>query len=75
MKRASILKILNPILGLLFVNQVATGILHEALPDGAYEIMHAGGGLIFSAIVILHAILNWNWVRANYFKSGSAAIS
>ena len=72
MKRNNMLKFLNPILGVLFVNQVLTGILHEALPHKVYEIMHGGGGFIFTAIAALHLAMNWNWVRANFFKSNSA---
>ncbi len=69
MKRNIILKVLNPILGLLLVNQIATGIFHDALPHEAFEIMHEGGGFVFAVVAILHVILNWNWVKANFFKS------
>ena len=75
MKRNTMLKIVNPILGVLLVNQALTGILHEALPHEAFEIMHEGGGLVLAVVAILHVILNWNWVKANFFRSSSAAKS
>ena len=68
MKRNSILKVLNPILGVLLANQILTGIFHDALPHEAFEIMHEGGGYVFAGVAILHVILNWNWVKANFFK-------
>ena len=63
------LKILNPILGVLLVNRIVTGIFHEALPHEAFEIMHEGGGLVLAVVAILHVILNWHWVKANFFGS------
>lgn len=68
MKRNSILKVLNPILALLFLNQILTGMLNEVIPKGAYEFFHEGGGTILTFAVILHVILNWNWVKATFLK-------
>ena len=75
MKRNTMLKVLNPILGVLLVNQIVTGIFHEALSHDAFEIMHQGGGLVLAVVAISHVILNWNWVKANFFKSGPAPTS
>ncbi len=69
MKRKTMLKILNPILGVLLLNQVLTGIFHGVLPHLAFEIMHKGGGSFFGIAAILHVILNWSWVKANFLKS------
>jgi len=69
MKRNAMLKILNPILGILFLNQILSGFFHDALPHEAFEILHEGGGIAFTAAVVLHVILNWNWVKATFFKS------
>lgn len=68
MKRSSVLKIMNPILGVLLVNQIATGLLHESLSHEAYEILHGGSGLLFAVAAALHVIMNWNWVKANFLK-------
>lgn len=75
MRRNSILKILNPILAVLFLNQVLTGILQDALSNEAFEIMHEGGGIALAIAAVLHVILNWNWVKASYFGSRPAAKS
>lgn len=68
MKRNSILKILNPILAILFLNQILTGILHGVIPKQAYEFLHEGGGVSFAIVAVLHVILNWNWVKINFFR-------
>ena len=68
MKRNAILKILNPILAILFLNQILTGILHDAIPKEAYEFFHEGGGISFAVAAVLHVILNWNWVKANFCR-------
>jgi hypothetical protein len=64
-KRNSGLKILNPILALLFLNQILTGLFHGFLPHDVFEIVHQGGGIILATATLLHVILNWNWVKAN----------
>ena len=68
MMRTSVLKIVNPILGVLLFNQVMTGLLHDMLPHEAYEVLHEGGGIVFAIVALLHVILNWNWIKANFFR-------
>jgi len=72
MKRNTMLKILNPILGVLLVNQILTGMFNEILSRESFEIVHEGGGIVFTVVAILHVILNWNWVKAMFFKSTPA---
>jgi hypothetical protein len=73
MKRNSMLKILNPIIAFLILNQAVTGTLHDAIPDEAYEFFHGGGGICLVIGVVLHVILNWNWIKASYHKKKSKA--
>ena len=68
MKRSSMLKILNPIIAVLILNQVVTGALHDAIPDEAYEFFHEGGGICLFIGAVLHVILNWNWVKASFVR-------
>jgi hypothetical protein len=68
MKRIKILKILNPIIAILILNQAITGIFHKSIFYKTYEWLHGGGGIITLLAIILHVILNWNWVRANFLK-------
>lgn len=73
MKRNTMLKILNPILGLLLLNQLASALFHDALTHEAFEIMHQGGGILLAIVAALHITLNWNWIRANFLKSRSTS--
>jgi hypothetical protein len=75
MKRNTALKILNPLLGLLMLNQVSTALLHDLLPRQVFHVLHKQGGLVLAAVAALHLILNWNWIRANFGRARSASAS
>ena len=66
MTRNTFHKILNPILVIFAINRAAPAIFSDALPPRAFEILHQGGGFVFLALITLHFILNFNWVKANY---------
>lgn len=68
MNKNAVLKILNPLLGVLILNQPLTGLLGGVLPKDVFEFMHEGGGVLLFLGVVLHVILNWNWVRANFLQ-------
>ena len=69
MKRNSMLKVLNPILALLLLNQVVTALIRDSLSADAFAALHEGGGIVLAVAVALHVILNGNWIRANYLKA------
>jgi hypothetical protein len=68
MRRNTALKILNPILVVLFINQAATALLRDYISHEAFEIFHKFGGFVLLSLIAVHIILNFNWVRANYFS-------
>jgi hypothetical protein len=72
MGRNTALKILNPVLGLLLVSQVTTGLSGEALPHEVFEVLHEGGGILLAIVAATHVVLNWNWIRANYGRKPKA---
>jgi len=72
MKTNSLLKILNPILAVLVLNQVLTALLRDSLSLQAFAALHQGGGIILAVGSVLHLTLNWNWVRANFRKKKAA---
>lgn len=72
MKNAS-LKIINPILGILLINQVLVGLLHGMLPKAVFEVMHEGGGIVLAIVALLHVVLNWKWIKTTYFRKPPAA--
>ncbi len=67
MKKNTLHKILNPILLVLFINQMVTVLLLDELPPWAFQTFHKGGGGILLGLIAIHFILNFNWVKANYF--------
>ncbi len=67
MKNSTILKILNPILLLVLINQVVTGTLGPKLPAWAFETFHVGGAILLVFLVLAHLALNFNWIKTNYF--------
>jgi hypothetical protein len=68
MKKNTLHKILNPILLVLFINQTITVLFLDELPRWAFQVFHKTGGGILLALIALHFILNFNWVKANYFS-------
>jgi len=73
MKRITALKIVNVLIAVLALSQVTTGLLHDSLTEDAFEAVHEAGGISFAAAALLHVILNWSWVKANYFGGDAAA--
>ncbi len=71
MSKQTLLKIINPVIALLLLNQAATGLLHNVLPHGVFEFMHKGGWILF-ILTILHLYLNWGWVKSNLIPKGKA---
>jgi hypothetical protein len=50
------------------MNQGLTGLLHDAIAPGTYEIVHVGGGIVLVLGILLHLVFNWSWVRSNFFR-------
>ena len=68
MKTNIFLKILNPILAVVLLIQIITGLLHGIFTRDMFETIHGSGAGILLACVILHLFLNWGWVKANFLK-------
>ena len=73
MSKTKALKILNPILALLFLSQACTGLLHSSIYYKVYDVVHGGGGIALIVAGLLHIYLNWAWVRSNFFKRKAGA--
>ncbi len=73
MKQSTKLKIVNPLLALLLLNQVLTALFSDFIPHEAYETIHGGGGFALTIVAVLHLIFNWNWVKANFLKKRPAS--
>ena len=74
-------RILNPILLVLTINQLVTATIVETqgsstpiISDEAFEIIHEGTGYVFVGLILLHIILNFDWVNSNYFKRAKGGV-
>ena len=72
MQSNTILRILNPIQGLLILSQVTTGLFHETMTHEVFEWVHMNAGKALLLCVIAHVSLNWGWVKTTYFKRKTA---
>jgi hypothetical protein len=68
MKKASILKFLNPLLFLAAFIQIITVVIIKTIPTSQIFTIHEYNGYTLAVIILLHLILNWNWIRLTYFK-------
>lgn len=68
MNRITVIRIVNLAIGVLALNQVLTGIFQDFMPRHIFVAVHTAGGLSFAAASVLHIVLNWAWIKANYFR-------
>ena len=66
MKKTKMLKYINPIIGILILTQLLSGIFNRTLHYETFEIIHKGGGVLFFIGVITHVALNWGWVKTTF---------
>ena len=69
MDKNTALKIVNPILALLILNQPFSGFLYSVTHWEAFEDLHVGGGIALLVLSAIHLMLNWTWVRINILKN------
>ena len=67
MKKNTALKIVNLILLVLVINQLMTGFFSMKLSHDAFVLLHKRGAIVLAGFIIVHIILNFNWIKANYF--------
>jgi hypothetical protein len=76
MLKAKLLKIVNPILILNALVQALSGLILFLLvrfPNFPVRVpyldeIHSYAGLALSALIIIHFILNWAWVKNTFFS-------
>lgn len=78
MKKNTAWKILTPILLVLTINQLVTALIAEfqegstpIISNETFEIIHESAGYVFVGLIFLHLILNFSWLKSNYFKKQS----
>lgn len=68
MNKPKLLKIINPLLLLVFICLASTGLLHNFLPYEFFHLVHSKLGYTFVLLSVIHIYLNWNWIKNLIFK-------
>ena len=71
MDKKTLLKIVNPILLVLIVNQLATGSKPRLYGFGTFRLMHKQTAVILSMVLVAHLALNFPWIRNTYWKANT----
>lgn len=64
------LKIVNPALAILLLNQPFSAFLSEVTGWDLFEGLHVLGGLLLLMAAAVHLMLNWTWIELNLLKRG-----
>ena len=71
MERNTVLKVVNPVLAVLILNQPFSGFLYAWTNWRAFETMHVGGGILLLLFAAFHLMLNWKWVQMNFLRDAN----
>jgi hypothetical protein len=69
MDKNATLRIVNPLLGILLLNQPISIILGALTGWGVFEGLHIVGGIGLLILAAIHVMLNWGWVKMNFLRS------
>jgi len=69
MDKNKTLKIVNPILAILLLNQPFSIIMGAVTGWKPFGGLHLVGGIGLLILAAIHLMLNWGWVRMNFLKS------
>ena len=69
MDKNVVLKVVNPALAILMLNQPFSGLLIAVTDWDFFEGLHVGGGILLVLMAVVHLMLNWRWVATNFFKN------
>ena len=65
------LKIVNPALAILMLNQPFSAFLSEVTGWDLFEGLHVLGGILLLMAAAVHLMLNWTWIELNLLKRGN----
>jgi hypothetical protein len=68
MNKFQALKVVNPLVAVVFLVLAGTGIFRELIPDEIYRIVHPYAGYLFVTLIAVHLYLNWGWIKTTILK-------
>jgi hypothetical protein len=69
--KSTFLRIVNPILFLLVLVQVITGLGQRYAGQDIFILfrrIHYPNGILLIIFFIVHLFLNWSWIKVSYFR-------
>lgn len=63
MNKGKMLKIINPLLSIVFFCLAGTGLFQSIIPYEVFHTVHGKLGYAFVILAIIHIYLNWNWIK------------
>lgn len=73
MNKRNLLKIVNPLLALVFIMTAFPGMIRNFLPDvipgEMFFMLHPKMGIALFILAICHIALNWGWIKMTFFKA------
>jgi hypothetical protein len=64
MPKHATLKILNPVLAILMLSQLLSGLWHSQLSAGTFTWLHVRGGVALVVALVLQVAVNWDHIRS-----------
>lgn len=64
----NVLKIVNPVILVLFTVQAAGGMLHEFIPYAVFAPAHTTTGVLVTIGIAVHVIFNRTWFKTAFRK-------
>jgi hypothetical protein len=71
MKKATLLKIVNLGIALLLVVVAGSAMAASLFHAQTFE-LHQYAGYAFVLFAVFHIVLNWTWIKSNFFKRKKA---
>lgn len=68
MNKSKMLKIINPIMTIIFLCLAGSGLANNFIPYEIFHAVHGKLGFAFVVLVLIHIYLNWNWIKSQFFK-------
>jgi hypothetical protein len=66
MSKSGALKVVNALLAVLIVTQMASGFFGRDIGMRAFNIIHRDGAIVLMVVAVAHIYLNWNWVKSAF---------
>ncbi len=75
MSKAAMLRIVNTMMGLVFLVQVLTVIsvkLYPIIPEDMFHTLHPIAEFVLIVLILIHIVFNWSWVKMAFAKKHKA---